>query len=113
MCRFATTFIPTLLLRFGQNSAPSPAGVDARVETLLKHLTLQERLLGGVDDVFIRGNKTIGLPCLKMAVGRVESVSADQRLPWQASDSQPPAHAREVHFMLRPGANIYVLRRGP
>jgi hypothetical protein len=71
MCRFATTFTPTLLLPFGQNSGPSPAGVDARVETQLKHLTLEERLLGGVDDVFIRGNKTFGLPCLKMADGPV------------------------------------------
>ena len=107
MCRFATTFTPTLFLRFGQNSAPSPAGVDAGVETLLKHLMLQERLLGGVDDVFIRGSKAIGLLCLKMADERVDSVSADRRLPWQASDSQPPAHARGVHFMLGLGANIY------
>jgi len=112
MCRFATTFTPTLLLPFEQNSATSPEVVDACVETLLKHLTLQERieLLGGADDVYVRGNKTIGLPCLKMADGPVDWAPADRRLPWEASDSRPTAHARGVHFMLGPGANIYRTR---
>lgn len=75
MCRFATTSTLTSLLSFGfgQNSASSPADGDARVETLHTHLTLQEKIdmLDGVDDVYIRGNKKIGLPCLKMADGPV------------------------------------------
>ena len=69
MCRFATTCTLTFLLpfAFGQNSAPLPVEVDARVETLLKHLTLEEKIdmLGGVDDLYIRGNKKISVACLK------------------------------------------------
>jgi beta-glucosidase len=49
----------------------SPSSVDARVHSLLKKLTLKEKidLIGGVDDFYISANEKIGLPHLKMADG--------------------------------------------
>jgi beta-glucosidase len=51
----------------------SSTDVDLRVDSLLKKLTLEEKLdlIGGVDDFYIRANEKIGLPRLKMADGPV------------------------------------------
>src|SRR5579863_4056179 len=59
--------LPLFVARF--QAQTSSADVDARVESLLKKLTLEEKvdLIGGVDDFYIRANEKIGLPRLKMA----------------------------------------------
>jgi hypothetical protein len=56
-----------------QQTTSTPGDTEARVETLLKQLTLEEKidLISGVDDFYIRGNARIGLPKLRMADGPV------------------------------------------
>src|ERR1700733_8686695 len=52
---------------------PSSPEIEARVNSLLAKLTLEEKidLLGGVDSFYVRANEKIGLPRLKMADGPV------------------------------------------
>src|SRR5580692_8002026 len=103
----------------------SSADVDARVDSLLKKLTLDEKidLIGGVDDFYIRAKEKIGLPRLKMADGPVgvrnygpSTVFGGIGLAatWDPELAQrigavigEDARARGVHFMLGPGVNIY------
>src|SRR6202163_4106546 len=109
----------------GQMSQSSPADVEAKVNSLLKQLTLEEKidLLGGVDDFYIRDIKHIGLPRLKMADGPIgvrnygpSSVFGGIGLAatWDLELASrigatigQDARARGVHFMLGPGVNIY------
>jgi beta-glucosidase len=103
----------------------SSADVDARVDSLLKKLTLDEKidLIGGVDDFYIRANEKIGLPRLKMAdgpvgvrnygpstvfggIGLAATWDPDLAARIGATIGQD-ARARGVHFMLGPGVNIY------
>jgi len=99
--------------------------VDARTDSLLKQLSLEEKvdLISGVDDFYIREIKHIHLPRLKMAdgpvgvrnygpstaVGGVALAAA-----WDPDLAQrvgatigQDARARGVHFLLGPGVNIY------
>jgi beta-glucosidase len=103
----------------------SSADVDARVDSLLKKLTLDEKidLIGGVDDFYIRANQKIGLPRLKMADGPVGvrnygpstvfggiglAATWDPELAARIGATiGQDARARGVHFMLGPGVNIY------
>jgi len=103
----------------------SHADVEAQVETLLKRLTLEEKidLIGGVDDFYIRANEKIGLPRLKMADGPVGvrnygpstvfggiglAATWDTELAARIGATiGQDARARGVHFMLGPGVNIY------
>jgi beta-glucosidase len=108
------------------SQTPQPAAdVEAKVDSLLKQLSLEEKvdLISGVDDFYIREIKHIGLPRLKMADG-----------PWGVRNYGPAttfggiglaatwdpelagrvgteigrdARARGVHFLLGPGVNIY------
>ena len=105
-----------------QNSAPD---VEGRVDSLLKQLTLEEKidLIGGVDDFYIRAIPHIGLPRLKMADGPVgvrnygpSTVFGGIALAaaWDPDVAHrigvvigEDARARGVHFMLGPGVNIY------
>jgi beta-glucosidase len=50
---------------------PSDGAVESRVESLLRQMTLEEKvdMLGGVDGFFVRGIPRLGLPRLKMADG--------------------------------------------
>jgi beta-glucosidase len=103
----------------------SSSDVDARVDSLLKKLTLDEKidLIGGVDDFYIRANEKIGLPRLKMAdgpvgvrnygpstvfggIGLAATWDPDLAARIGATIGQD-ARARGVHFMLGPGVNIY------
>jgi len=102
-----------------------PADVETRVDSLLKRLTLEEKvdLIGGVDDFYIRANPKIGLPRLKMADGPVgvrnygpSTVFGGIGLAatWDVELAQQigvtigqDARSRGVHFMLGPGVNIY------
>ena len=103
----------------------SSTDVDLRVDSLLKKLTLDEKidLIGGVDDFYIRANEKIGLPRLKMADGPVGvrnygpstvfggiglAATWDPELAARIGATiGQDARARGVHFMLGPGVNIY------
>src|SRR5580692_6781294 len=103
----------------------SSADVDARVDSLLKKLTLEEKIdiIGGVDEFYIRANQKIGLPRLKMADGPVGvrnygpstvfggiglAATWDPEMAARiGSTIGQDARARGVHFMLGPGVNIY------
>jgi beta-glucosidase len=110
---------------FCQALPASSPSTEARVESLLKQLTLEEKvdLLGGVDDFYIREVKHIGLPRLKMADGPLGvrnygpatafgglglAATWDLELVQKmAAVIGQDARARGVHFMLGPGVNIY------
>jgi beta-glucosidase len=118
-----------IFFQFGiaQTFSPSPssAEIDARAETLLKQLSLEEKidLIGGVDDFYIRGIKHIGLPALKMSDGPFGArnygpsttfggiglaATWDPELAERVGKTiGQDARARGVHFMLGPGVNIY------
>ena len=100
--------------------------VEARVDSLLKQLTLEEKidLLGGVDNMYIRAIPHIGLPSLKMSDGPVgvrnygPATTVFGGIALAATWDPEMAHrigaaigqdarARGVHFMLGPGVNIY------
>src|ERR1022692_4564662 len=105
-----------------QTAAPD---VEARVDSLLKKLTLEEKvdLLGGEDSFYIRANEKIGFPRLKMADGPVGvrnygpstvfggiglAASWDPEMASRIGAMiGRDARARGVHFMLGPGVNIY------
>ncbi len=89
-------------------------------------MTLEEKIdmIGGVDDFYIRENKRLGLPALKMADGPVGirnygpsttmpggvgfAASWDPALVERAGQALgDDARARGVHFLLGPGVNIY------
>ena len=124
--RFASaTLILAVLPALCQMSQPSPANVEAWVDSLLKQLTLEEKidLIGGVDSFYIRDIPHIGLPRLKMADGPVGvrnygpstvfggiglAAAWDPQLAERiGSVIGQDARARGVHFMLGPGVNIY------
>jgi beta-glucosidase len=118
----ALVFPLFLIMSVAQTSSPE---VEARVESLLKKLTLEEKidLIGGVDDFYIRANDKIGLPRLKMADGPIGvrnygpstvfggiglAATWDPELAARVGATiGQDARARGVHFMLGPGVNIY------
>jgi beta-glucosidase len=126
---FVFLLVPTLFWPASAQQSPSaPASspnIEQRVETLLKQLTLEEKidLLGGVDAFYIRANPGIRLPRLKMADGPfgVRNYGPSTTLggvalaaTWDPELAQrvgavigEDARARGVHFMLGPGVNIY------
>jgi len=69
---FFVLLVLPLFLAWSQ-AQTSSTGVEARVDSLVKKLTLEEKidLIGGVDDFYIRANEKIGLPRLKMADGPI------------------------------------------
>ncbi|MHB8217283.1 MAG: beta-glucosidase [Candidatus Sulfotelmatobacter sp.] len=108
-----------------QQTAGTPAGIESRIDSMLKQLTLEEKvdLIGGVDDFYIRANPKIGLPRLKMADGPIGvrnygpstvfggiglAATWDPELAHRVGAViGEDARARGVHFMLGPGVNIY------
>ena len=108
-----------------QAPQPSSADIDARADSLLKQLSLEEKvdLIGGVDDFYIREIPHIHLPRLKMSDGPigVRNYGASTAFggvgmaaAWDPELAQrvgkiigEDARARGVHFMLGPGVNIY------
>jgi beta-glucosidase len=113
---------PLLVLSQTQTSS---SDAEARANSLLKKLTLEEKvdLIGGVDDFYIRSVEKIGLPRLKMADGPVGvrnygpstvfggiglAATWDPELAARIGETiGRDARARGVHFMLGPGVNIY------
>jgi beta-glucosidase len=123
-CRLLLLFV--FVLPAVCQTAPAPqAATEARVDSLLKQLSLEEKidLLGGVDSFYIRAIPRIGLPRLKMADGPLgvrnygpSTVFGGIGLgaTWDPALAQrvgsmigEDARARGVHFMLGPGVNIY------
>jgi beta-glucosidase len=121
---FFLLLVLPLVLAWSQAPTSSP-DAEARVDSLLKKLTLEEKidLIGGVDDFYIRANEKIGLPRLKMADGPVGvrnygpstvfggiglAATWDPELAARIGATiGQDARARGVHFMLGPGVNIY------
>lgn len=104
----------------------SADGIDDRASAILKRMTLVEKLdlLGGVDKFYIRGNRRLGLPALRMAdgplgvrnVGPATAYAGGIALAasWDEALAQrvgtmigKDARARGVHFLLGPGVNLY------
>jgi beta-glucosidase len=124
--QFLSLFVLFFLLpAVSQQAPPTQPGIESRIDSMLKALTLEEKidLIGGVDDFYIRANQKIGLPRLKMADGPVgvrnygpSTVFGGISLAasWDPELAQrigavigEDARARGVHFMLGPGVNIY------
>src|SRR5256714_457335 len=106
--------------------AQSSSDVERRVESILKQMTLEEKIdmLGGVDGFFIRDVPRLGLPRLKMADGPLGvrnfgpatamaggvSLAATwnpQLAERVGTEIGRDARAKGVHFLLGPGVNIY------
>ena len=108
-----------------QTAPSSSPDTEARVESLLKQLSLEEKvdLIGGVDAFYIRDIPHIHLPRLKMSDGPIGVRNygpstafggVGMAAAWDADLAQRmgtvvgrDARARGVHFMLGPGVNIY------
>lgn len=108
-----------------QTAPPSQPDIETRVDTLLKQLSLEEKvdLIGGVDDFYIREIPHIHLPRLKMSDGPIGVRNygpstayggVGMAAAWDPELAQrmgtivgQDARARGVHFMLGPGVNIY------
>ena len=122
---FCLLFLFFVLPAVCQSAPASQAATEARVDSMLKQLSLEEEidLLGGVDSFYIRAIPRIGLPRLKMADGPlgVRNYGPSTVLggiglaaSWDPALVQrvgavigEDARARGVHFMLGPGVNIY------
>ena len=124
---FALVALAAALLQgSGQGPAPGRSGVEARVDGILRQMTLEEKidLLGGVDAFDVRGVPRLGVPRLGTADGPF-GVRAGERSNLMAGGialaaTWDPALARRVgtelgrdarargkHFHLAPGVNIY------
>jgi beta-glucosidase len=107
-------------------TAASKNDVESRAESLLRQMTLEEKidLLGGVDGFFTRGVPRLGIPRLKMADGPIGvrnfgpattmaggialAATWNPQLAEQAgAEIARDARAKGVHFLLGPGVNIY------
>lgn len=107
-------------------TTPLQPAVERRVESLLKQLTLEEKidLIGGTDDFFIRGVPRLGLPRLRMADGPLgvrnfgPATAFAGGIGLAATWNTELAHrvgvelghdarAKGVHFLLGPGVNLY------
>jgi beta-glucosidase len=115
------SFLPVLC----QTAPPSQPEIEARVDSLLKQLSLEEKvdLIGGVDDFYIRDIPHIHFPRLKMSDGPIGVRNygpstafggIGMAAAWDPELAQrmgtivgQDARARGVHFMLGPGVNIY------
>ena len=104
----------------------SSSAVEARVDTLLSQLSLEEKidLLGGVDGFFVRDVPRLKLPRLKMADGPIGvrnfgpatamAGGIGLAATWNPAIAERvgteigrDARAKGVHFLLGPGVNIY------
>jgi beta-glucosidase len=105
---------------------PTAAQIDQRAESLLKQMTLEEKIayIGGYNNFYIRAIPRLGIPELKMAdgpagvrnygpatafpTGIAMAASWDTALIERVGTMMgKDARARGVHFLLAPGMNIY------
>jgi beta-glucosidase len=124
-CRWMVALTLLCVLPVLCQKAPAQANVEARVDSLLKQLSLEEKidLIGGVDSFYIREIPHIRFPRLKMSDGPVGvrnygpstavggvglAASWDTELAQRVGTIfGQDARARGVHFLLGPGVNIY------
>src|SRR5436309_5951317 len=109
-----------------QSLAPMNRNTEDKVESILKQMTLEEKidLLGGIDSFSIRGVPRLGVPRLKMADGPIgvrnygpaTTMAAGIALTstWNPALAERvgaeigrDARAKGAHFLLGPGVNIY------
>src|SRR2546421_3178553 len=109
-----------------QSLAPSARDNENKVESILKQMTIEEKidLLGGIDSFFIRGVPRLKVPRLKMADGPIgvrnfgpaTAMAGGIALTatWNSSLAERvgteigrDARAKGVHYLLGPGVNIY------
>src|SRR5258707_10359766 len=112
--------------RVASQTPASKAEVESRAESLLRQMTLEEKvdLLGGIDGFFTHGLPRLGIPRLKMADGPIGvrnfgpattmaggialAATWNPELAEQAgAEIARDARAKGVHFLLGPGVNIY------
>ncbi len=125
--RILTAFI--LLFSLAPQSLPADPGdpaVEARVESLLKQMTLEEKIdyIGGVDTFYIRAVPRLKLPKIRMSDGPVGvrcygpstayAAGIGLAASWNTDLAEKvgeglgqDARARGVHILLGPGVNIY------
>jgi len=112
--------------QFPQSASPVSGDVEHRVESIVRQMTLQEKIdmLGGVDNFYIRAVPRLGVPRLKMADGPIGvrnygpatamaggialAATWNPALAERAgAEIARDARAKGVHFLLGPGVNIY------
>ena len=121
----AAVLLLSVLPLLCQTAPLSQPDTEARVESLLKQLSLEEKvdLIGGVDGFYIREIPHIHFPRLKMSDGPIGVRNygpstafggVGMAAAWDPELAQKmgtivgqDARARGVHFMLGPGVNIY------
>ena len=122
LCQLVASAVPAL----AQAPVRPAADVERRVESVLRQLTLEEKidLLGGVDGFFVRAVPRLNLPRLKMADGPLGvrnfgpatafaggialAATWDPDLARRVGvELGRDARAKGVHFLLGPGVNIY------
>src|SRR5215471_5519698 len=105
---------------------PHPTDIDQRVESILKRMTLEEKIdyIGGVRSFYVRAVPRLGLPALRMADGPIGVRNYGPSTAYAAGIALAAsfdvdlarrvgpmigrdARARGVHFLLGPGVNIY------
>lgn len=113
-------------VRAQTGSAPASPNSEARVESILSKMTLEEKIdmIGGVEDFFIRGVPRLNVPRMKMADGPlgVRNFGLATAYPagialaatWNSALAERigvelgrDSRAKGVHFLLGPGVNIY------
>ncbi len=127
--RILVTLLILCLLPFsihGQEPRLLSATDEQKIDSMISKMSLEEKidLIGGVDGMFIRDVKSIGLPKLKTSDGPVgvrtwgpsTAFTAGIALAatWDPELAKrvgvclgQDARARGVHFLLGPGVNIY------
>ena len=119
---FLAVFVPVL----GQTKKTTSSDVEARVDALVKQLTIEEKitLIGGVNDFYTRPIPRLGIVSLRMSDGPmgVHDYGLTTAYPagiavaatWNPKLARnmgvsmgKDARARGVNFILGPGLNIY------
>jgi len=122
---FFFSFVPTAFT-WGQQESTSTSKTEARVDFLLKQMTLEEKILliGGINDFYTRPIPRLGITSLRMSDGPlgVHDYGLTTAYPagiavaatWNTGLAQrfgvsmgKDARARGVNFILGPGVNIY------
>ena len=123
----AVAILCVSLLQFAlAQKRPPKADVDARVESILGKMTVDEKIeiLGGTNDFYTRAIPRLGIPALRMSDGPMGvhdfglttaypagvalAASWDVDLAHRFGAAMgKDARARGVHFILGPGMNIY------